>query len=145
MKTFLSVCTGLLLLTLAATAGRPAASAQEPAKQGAPAQDVEARLTALEAKVAGLEKKQEESVKLVEQTVTFLEKQGKSSQTLAGVLDVCQEQGFAVGENWKSRETLLTGLRAYLADGQAGLPKMPAPAKPATQPAQPARRRAAGQ
>jgi len=142
-KTLLTVGSGLLLLIVATTAGRPAASAQEPAGQDPAAQGVEARLAALETKVAGLEKKNEETVKLVEQTVTFLEKQGKASQALAGVLDTCQEQGFAVGENWKSRETLLTGLRTYLADNQAGLPKLAAPpAKPAPQPA---RRRATGQ
>lgn len=144
MKTFLTVGTGLFLLTFAAFAGRPAASAQEPAKQGS-AQDVEARLAALEAKVAGFEKKNEETVKLVEQTVAYLEKQGKSAQTLAGVLDVVQEQGFAVGENWKSRETLLAGLRAYLADNQAGVPKLPAAPAAAKPAPQAQRRRAAGE
>ena len=142
MKTFLSLGTGLLLVTLGANAWRPTAAAQEPATKTPPAQSVDERLAALEAKVASLEKKQEESVKLVEQTVTYLEKHGKASQTLAGVLDTVQEQGFAVGENWKSRETLLTGLRAYLADGQAGVPKLAAPAAPAKPAPQPARRRA---
>jgi len=143
MKTFLSLGTGLLLLTLSASPWRTSAAAQEPAGQDPAAQSVDERLALLETKVASFEKKNEETVKLVEQTVAYLEKQGKSAKTLAEALDVVQEQGFAVGENWKSRETLLAGLRAYLADGQADVPKLPAPApKPAPQAP---RRRPAGQ
>jgi hypothetical protein len=135
MKNLLALGSGLLLVTLGAGSWRSAA-AQEVAQDAAPG--VDARLAALEAKVATLEKKNEESRLLVEQTVVWLEKHGKAAQTLNGVLDQAQEQGFAVGENWKSRETLLIGLRAYLATSQSDLPKLPA-APPAPQPA-PAKR-----
>ena len=132
MKTLLTLGAGLLLVSFGAGSWRTSA-AQEPAKQD-PAAGVDARLAVLETKVAALEKKDEERQKLVEETVTYLEKHGKAAQTLNGVLDQAQEQGFAVGENWKSRETLLAGLRAYLAEGQGELPKLPV-APPAPKPA----------
>ena len=69
--------------------------------------------------------------------VDFIEKHGKAAQTLTSALDQSKEEGFAVGENWKSRETLLEGLRAYLAEGQNGLPKLaPPPAAPKPAPVQ---------
>lgn len=133
MKTLLTLATGLVLLTLGTGSWRAAAAAQEPAKAGA-GQDLEARLAALEGKVVALEKKNEETRGLVEETVKYLEQHGKAAQTLTSALDLSKEQGFAVGENWKSRETLLEGLRAYLAEGQNGLPKL-APPTPAPKPA----------
>ena len=128
MKTLLTLGTGLVLLTLGTGSWRAASAAQDPAAPG-----IDARLATLEGKVAALEKKNDETRQLVEQTVTYLEQHGKAAQTLTGALDQSKEQGFAVGENWKSRETLLEGLRAYLADGQNGLPKLPAP-PPASKP-----------
>jgi uncharacterized coiled-coil protein SlyX len=140
MKTLLTLAAGLVLVTLGTGNWRAAAAAQEPHKpvpQEGAEQGSEARLAALEAKLAALEKKNDETRKLVEETVTYLEKHGKAAQTLTTALDQCKEQGFAVGENWKSRETLLEGLRAYLAEGQAGLPKLPAtPPAPKPAPAQ---------
>jgi len=122
MKTLLTLATGLVLLSLGLGSWRPASAAQDPA-----APSLDQRVAALEEKLATLERQDKETRALLEQTVTYLEKHGKAASTLSGVLDESQEQGFTVGENWKSRETLLTGLRAYLADGQSGLPKLPAP------------------
>lgn len=132
MKTLLTLATGLILLTLGTGSWRSASAAQDPAQK--PGQDLEARLAALEGKLATLEKKNEETRLLVEETVKYLEKHGKAAQTLTSALDQSKEQGFTVGENWKSRETLLEGLRAYLAEGQNGLPKLAAPT-PAPKPA----------
>jgi hypothetical protein len=122
MKTLLTLGTGLVLLTLGTGSWRAASAAQDPAAQG-----LDARVAALEGKLGALEKKNDETRLLVEETVTYLEKHGKAALTLTGALDQSKEEGFAVGENWKSRETLLEGLRAYLAEGQTGLPKLPAP------------------
>lgn len=137
MKTLLTLGTGLLLLTLGTGSWRSAAAAQETTQDPA-AQGVEARLATLEAKLVAMEKKNEETRLLAEQTVLWIEKQSKASQSLAGVLDQAQAQGFAAGENWKSRETLLAGWRAQIAAAQEGLPKLPSP-PPAPKPA-PAKR-----
>ena len=136
MKTLLTLGAGLFLVTLGAGPWRTAAAQDPVAKEPA---GLEERVAALETKLAGFEKQNEETRKLVEDTVRYLEQSGKAALSLHGVLDQVQEQGFAVGENWKSRETLLTGLRAYLAQNQTNLPKLPA-APPPPKPAAPARR-----
>lgn len=121
---------------LAARTSEPVRAAQ------AGTQGLEARVAALEGELAAEKKRHDETRTLVEQSVAYLEKQTKAAQALLGVLDECEQQGFAVGENWRSRQTLLVGLRSYWNDQQAGVPKLPAPpqAKPVA-PARPARMR----
>jgi hypothetical protein len=118
-----------------------AARASEPVRaQQAGTQGLEARVAALEGELAAEKKRHDETRTLLEQTVSYLEKQSKAGQALLGALDECEQQGFAVGENWRARQTLLVGMRAFWNDQQAGVPKVPAPekAKPPA-PARPAR------
>jgi hypothetical protein len=128
----LLVCSSLVVLALRSSA--PAQAAQ------APQQGLEARVAALEENLQAEKKRHEETRALLEQTLAYLEKQGKASQVLLTSLDESEKQGFAVGENWASRQTLLAGFRAYWGDAQHGLPKLPAPApaKPVA-PARPVR------
>jgi len=135
MKKLLPVVSFLVLSGVVAAALRASAPAQAQSQASAQAQGLEARVATLEAELAAEKKKHEETRALLDQTLQYLDKQSKAAQTLLGVLDESEKQGFSVGENWSSRKTLLAGLRAYWGDAQAGLPKPPA-AAPAAKPAQ---------
>ena len=121
----LATLTFLALSLVAASTLRANAPAQPQA--GASAQGLEARVAALEGELAAEKKRHDETRALLEQTLTYLEKQTRATQALLGVLDESEQQGFAVGENWRSRQTLLAGLRAYWNEQQAGVPRLPAP------------------
>lgn len=131
----------LLMFALIAFSLRASAPA-EAAQSGAPAQALEARVAVLEEALATEKRRFDETRALLEQTLAYLEKQGQAAQALLAVLDESEQQGFAVGENWRSRQTLLAGLRAYWSEVQSGMPKLPAPppAKAAV-PVRPARPR----
>lgn len=137
MTKLLPAAAFLLLTTTVALSMRASAPAQGAA---AGQQGLEARVATLESELKAEKKKNDETRALLEQTLAYLDKQMKSGQTLVGALDQCEQQGFAVGENWQSRQTLLAGIRAYCGDQQTGLPKATAtaPAKPVA-PARPAR------
>jgi len=148
MKKLLPLAAFVILSPLALPLFRTAEAAQDPRTppkaQPAPqaqaeAQGLEARVTALEKELAAQKQRNDETRALVEQALTYLEKQAKAAEAQLLVLDESEKQGFAVGENWKSRETLLAGMRAQL-QGQAGVPKVPAP-PPAPKPAPPVRKR----
>jgi len=127
------------LLVFSVFAAGLRASAPARAAQNAGGQGLEARVAALEGELASVKKSNEETQALLAQTLTYLDKQTKAAQTLLAALDEVEKQGFAVGENWRSRETLLAGMRAYWSGVGNGLPKPPsaaaAPAKPAAPPA----------
>lgn len=128
MKKLLPSASLLLLSALAVSFLRTSPPAQ--AAQASPApQGVEARLALLEEELATLKRQNEETHALLEKTVVYLEKQSKAAQTLLTALDEAEKQGFAVGENWRSRQTLLAGLRSYWSGAEAGLPKVAAPTK----------------
>ena len=107
------------------------AASPRPATVGAAAQSGE-----LADKVAELEKKHSdtqtqvqdlagqvaEGRALIDQTVQYLEAQASSAMKLRSDLQVVEDGGFAVGQNWQSREDLLKGLRAYVDSQQKGLP-----------------------
>jgi hypothetical protein len=116
--------------------------AETPARaaQGGAAPSLEARVAALEGELAAECQRHDETRAMLEQTLGYLEKQSKAAQALLAQLDEAEAQGFAVGENWRSRQTLLAGFRAYWSGASSGLPKLPAPApaKPAA-PTRPAR------
>ncbi len=140
MKKLLPAASFLLLSALVATGLRASAPAQ--AAQPAQGQALEARVSTLETDLAAERRRHDETRALLEQAVGYLDKQSKAAQALLTVLDESESQGFAVGENWRSRETLLAGLRAFWGGAQSGLPKLPeAPAasKPTT-PQRPARK-----
>ena len=130
----------LALSAVVALAVRTSEPANKPVRAQAGAQGLEARVAALEGELVLEKKRHDEMRTLLEQTLAYLEKQNRAAQTLLGALDESELQGFAKGENWQSRQTLLVGLRAYWGDQQTGLPKVPAQphAKPAA-PARPAR------
>ncbi len=140
MKKLLPAASFLLLSALVAIALRASAPAQ--AAQPAQGQALEARVSTLETDLATERRRHDETRALLEQAVGYLDKQSKAAQALLTVLDESESQGFAVGENWRSRETLLAGLRAFWGSAQSGLPKLPeAPAAPRpTTPQRPARK-----
>lgn len=137
MKKLLPLLSFLALFGVVALCLRASSPAQA-AQSGAPAQGLEARVATLESELAAEKKRHDEARLLLDQTLAYLEKQSRAAQTLLGVLEVSEQQGFAVGENWGSRVTLLAGFRAYWGDQQSGLPKLPAP--PPQKPAAPRRR-----
>ncbi|HEX6883280.1 MAG TPA: hypothetical protein VF530_07850 [Planctomycetota bacterium] len=102
---------------------------------GAPPQELAARVATLEGELALERRRHEETRATLEATLVYLEKQAQAAQALLGVLDESEREGFAVGENWRSRQILLTGLRAYWGEVK-GVPKLPAPERPAA-PARP--------
>ena len=116
----------------------PSVTARSP--QAAAPQELEARVAALEGELAIEKKRHDETRVVLEQTLAYLEKQSRAAQTLLAVLDESEREGFAVGENWRSRQVLLMGMRAYWGEEQ-GVPKAPAtPAPaPAARPKAPAR------
>jgi hypothetical protein len=137
MMKYLAVASLLILSPFAATSSRAPAQDARDAHGGAqrpqesvPAQGVDARIAALESELAAEKKRHDETRALLEQTLAYLDKQSKAAGVLLGVLDQSEQQGFAVGENWASRKTLLAGLRAYWSEEQAGPPRLPAPAQP---------------
>ncbi len=122
----------LLLLSALAVAFLRASPPAQAAQANPPAQGLEARVASLEGELAAQKQKNDETRALLEKTIGYLDKQAKAAQTLLGALDEAEKQGFAVGENWRSRQTLLAGLRGYWSGAEGGLPKLPtpAPAKP---------------
>lgn len=140
MKKLLTPTSSLVLALLVAVFLRTGAPV-EGAQTDSLAQGLEARVATLESQLQAERGRHDETRALLEQTLAYLEQNARAAQTLLGVLDVSEKQGFAVGENWHSRQTLLAGFRAYWGDAQAGIPKVPVPppVKPAT-PARPARK-----
>ena len=131
MQKLLPAASFLLFTSLVVLALRASAPAQ--AAQGGAPQDLEARVAVLEESLQAEKKRHDETRVLLEQTLSYLDKQGRAAQTLLTTLDEVEQQGFAVGENWRSRQTLLAGLRSFWGEAQGGMPKLPvpAPAKPA--------------
>ena len=127
-----------LLVSVAVLSARRPASAVQAAQGQAQAQSLEARVATLESDLATARARLEETRTQLDQTLAYLDKQSKAAQKLAGALDEAEQQGFAVGENWHSRQTLLAGMRSYCGDQQTGVPK-PAPAAPAAKPTAPVR------
>ena len=111
MKKRFSAVSFLALSGVVAFSLRASAPAQ--AQSNAQAQGLEARVAELETDLAAVKKKNEETRALLDQTLTYLEKETKAAQTLLSALDQCEKEGFAVGENWHARQTMLAGLRAY--------------------------------
>ena len=148
MKKLLPLAAFVILSPLALPLLRSEVAAQDPhapkAQPAAPpaqgeTQGLEARVVALEKELAARNQQNDETRVLLEQTLAYLDKQAKAAEAQLVVLDEAEKQGFAVGENWKSRETLLAGMRAQL-KGQLGAPKLPPP-PPAPRPAPPTRKR----
>lgn len=133
----LSSSVALCLRASAPAQGAHATPATQ-AKQSSTPADLEARVATLESQLAAEKKRHDETRMLLDQSIAYLDKQAKAAQALLGVLDESENQGFAVGENWASRATLLAGFRAYWGGQQTGLPKLPPP--PPAKPAEPWRR-----
>jgi hypothetical protein len=131
MKKLLTPVSCLVLPLFVAVLLRPSPAQGSPAQasfaQGQKAQGLEERVQALEGQLAAERKRNDETRALLDQTLTYLGSQAKASQALLTALDESEQQGFAVGENWRSRETLLRGLRAWGTEAQSGLPAPPAP------------------
>ena len=141
MKKLLTASAFLLLSLVALSARRPPSAA--PAAAQDEAQALEARVAKLETDLADERKRGEEARAQLDQVLTYLDKQAKAAQALLGVLDEAEQQGFAVGENWRARQTLLAGWRTYWGSAETGLPKAAPPAAAAkAQPPAPRTRKA---
>lgn len=139
MKKLLSAASFLLSALLIAVLLRTNVPASPRSVQGAQAgQGLEGRVATLESELMAERKRHDETRALLEQTLVYLDTQAKAAEALLTTLQESEDQGFAVGENWRSRQTLLIGLRAYWGGWKAGLPKAPTNGKP-TLPVRPAR------
>jgi hypothetical protein len=134
-KLLATACFGVVAGFLLQSSGPSPAQAA----QGTP-QELEARVAKLEGELATEKLRHDETRTLMMETLAYLEKQSRAAQALLLALDESERQGFAVGENWPARKTLLAGLRAYWNEEQ-GVPKAPTAAK-APAPAAPTRAKA---
>jgi hypothetical protein len=139
----------LLLVPLTAAVARPPsaepqAAPSAPSVQDAQAQQgLETRIAALENELAAEKRRHDETRELLARTLAYLDQQAQAAQKLLGTLDESEQQGFAVGENWQSRETLLAGFRGYWGAKATNLPKAPPAALPAPAAKAPVSRRPA--
>jgi hypothetical protein len=116
-----------LLFALPLLTGLTALAAPPPDGQ----ESLEARVAKLEEELAASKKREQETRALLEQTLVYLDQRSKGAQALLAVLDESEREGFTAGINFRSREILLAGLRAYWGDTPKGLPKTaPAAAPP---------------
>ena len=95
----------------------------------AAAQDLAGRVEALEgelgraqAQISSLAGDLAEQRKLVDRTVDYLGRQSAQAEAMLGVLDESEERGFTAGINPKSREVLLSGWRAVMAEAGRDVP-----------------------
>ncbi len=116
----------LLALGLAAALFTLTGSAQTSQAE----QDLEQRVEALEkqleqarAESDGLASALAENSEALDQLKRWAEGQAKAAASMARTLDSAEQQGFTVGINFKSRETLLAGWRSTLNQAQQGLGK----------------------
>ena len=137
MKKLLSAA-AFLLVSVALLSARHPAPAVQAAQGQAQGQAMDGRVATLESDLATTRQQLEELRAQLDQTLAYLDKQSKAAQKLTTALDEAEQQGFAVGENWKSRQTLLAGMRAFCGDAQTGLPKA-AVVAPAPKPVPPMR------
>jgi chromosome segregation ATPase len=117
------------LAALALPALIAVALAASPAQRELAAQDapdklklLEERIGALESKVTALEGSVAESKTLVESCVQYLQAQAGGAKQLAAALDQVESEGFTAGQNFRSRELLLAGLRSWIERQQENLP-----------------------
>jgi hypothetical protein len=95
--------------------------AQPPSQDDGGAGD-DARLRALETEVTALKADLKANKLLLEETTRYLAGAKARSAALLKTFDEAQDAGFTAGINFRSREILLAGLRAYVSDEAAGLP-----------------------
>jgi hypothetical protein len=138
MKTLLPAAV-LLFVPLTAAVTRPTGAEVRgaPSVQGAPdakQQGLEERVAALENELATEKRRHDETRELLVKTLAYLEEQSAAADKLMATLTESEAEGFAVGENWRSREILLAGFRAYWGAKSTNLPKAPKPAAPAPAP-----------
>ena len=93
---------------------------------------LEQRVAATQAQVDSLAGELAEVRGLVDQTVSYLESQADAGTALEKKLGEVEANGFTAGQNYRSRELLLEGLRGWIAGQQKGLPgAKPEPAETA--------------
>jgi hypothetical protein len=132
MKTLLPAAV-LLFVPLTAAVTRPTGTEVQGAHVAQGAQDakqqgLEERVAALENELATEKRRHDETRELLVKTLAYLEEQSAAADKLLATLTESEAQGFAVGENWRSREILLAGFRAYWGAKSTNLPKAPAKA-----------------
>ena len=90
-----------------------------------PAPSEDQRMRALESEVAALKTELAERSTQLETVTRYLAGEKARGDALLGVFDQSEEMGFTAGINFRSREVLLAGLRAYVRGAQQGLPTPP--------------------
>jgi hypothetical protein len=135
MKTLLPAAVLLFVpLTAAVTRQTGAEVRGAPSAPDAKQQGLEERVAALENELATEKRRHDETRELLAKTLAYLEEQTAAADKLLATLTESEAEGFAVGENWRSREILLAGFRAYWGAKSTNLPKAPKPAAPAPAP-----------
>jgi hypothetical protein len=90
---------------------------------------LEQEVQALRQEVDTLRRDLDETHALLEESLVYLDRQSQAAASMSQVLNASEEAGFTFGINPRSRELLLEGWRAALAEQQKGLPGAP-PAEP---------------
>ena len=111
-----------------------------PVQQDLEDDELEKKVATLEDELATLKESRMQDKALLEQVLLYLETQSQEGAKMLGTLDESEQLGFTAGINFRSREVLLSGMRAYWTEVQKGVPKAPAK-KADSQPAPPARQR----
>ncbi|MEM7307178.1 MAG: hypothetical protein AAF682_10935 [Planctomycetota bacterium] len=110
----------VLLLSLAALglALGPGLTQDDPPQEDPLAE----RVQALEDEVASLKRDLAAKTAKNEEILRYLAGEKTRGTALLRTFDEAEQAGFTAGINFRSREILLAGLRAYVNDAQKGLP-----------------------
>jgi hypothetical protein len=100
-----------------------------------PLPGLEERVAALETALETERAAHADTRALLELTLDYLDAQAKGAGALMLTLDAAEQAGFTAGINFRSREILLEGWRAYWGGQQQGLPERKPKPKPVAPPA----------
>jgi outer membrane murein-binding lipoprotein Lpp len=103
---------------LAVTALSKDAEAPQPSR-------LEEKVRTLEDKVLKLRTELKATRTVQAKLLRYLDGQAKAAEGLAKALDESEKAGFTYGQNFKSREILLSGFRKRIAAVRQGLPAAP--------------------
>jgi len=102
-------------------------SGATPRAQAPQGPTLDERVAALERALADEEAQHAETRALLDTTLIYLDAQSQAANKLLAVLDQAEAEGFTAGINFRSRELLLAGFRAYWGTKGKGLPEPKTP------------------
>ena len=91
--------------------------------------EIRAELEAQAAELGALREQLASSAESMQSTLSYLSAQASASSALDQSMTAAEAAGFTAGINYRSRELLLAGLRAYTRAQRAGLPGAGGPAQ----------------